>query len=201
MAVTKLSNSGIKTGVLKYDSMLAGNAPFDPAATWLIQRVNGTGSSGVITFSNIPQTYQHLQIRFIAKNSTTTSVADHLYLQANGLTTSTYYSHFMYGSGTAAFAGNFMTQPQVTIRDAIYRSNATYPNMFGVGIIDIHDYTNTSKLKTVRAFTGRDGNGDGVVTLSSGVYPATSAITSLTLSSATGNFTTTTSFALYGFKG
>ena len=71
MAVTKLSNSGIKTGVLKYDSMLAGNTAYDPSATWLIQRVAGTGSSATITFSNIPTNYKHLQIRALGKNSST----------------------------------------------------------------------------------------------------------------------------------
>ena len=87
MAVTKISNSGIKTGVLKYDSMLAGNAAYDPAATWLIQRVNGTGSSTAITFSSIPQTYQHLQIRAIMKNAYTANanVIDNLYMTFNSL--------------------------------------------------------------------------------------------------------------------
>lgn len=201
MAVTKLSNSGIKTGILKYDSFLAGNTAYDPAATWLIQRTTLTTTTATISFSSIPQTYQHLQIRFIAKDTTTTSVSDHLYLTMNGLTTSTYYNHTLYGDNTTIGSTSFLTQPNLIIRNSVFRSNATYANMFGVGIIDIHDYKSTSKHKTIRAFSGRDGNGDGTVALSSGVYPSTSAITTIALAPGSGSFVAGTSIALYGITG
>ena len=76
-------------------------------------------------------------------------------------------------------------------------------NIFGAFIIDIHDYSSTSKYKTVRGFGGLDANNSSVdleINLISGVWMNTAAISSITLS-ANDPFTTTTTFALYGIKG
>ena len=67
MAVTKASNSGIKTGILKYDSFLAGNAAYDPAATWLIASTTLTAAQGWVEFTNIPSTYTSLQLRITGR--------------------------------------------------------------------------------------------------------------------------------------
>lgn len=202
MAVTKLSNSGIKTGVLKYDSMLAGNAAFDPAATWLIQRVAGTGSAGTITFSNIPQTYQHLQIRGIVRCDVATT-ATFGRMQINSDTGSNYAGHLLFGDGSAATATGSATQTYISSVARIPGTSAT-SDVVGAFIIDIHDYANTSKNKTIRTFNGVDSNTANTnyrVQLSSGLWMSTSAITSISLYISSGNFTTSSSFALYGFKG
>jgi hypothetical protein len=193
MAVTKLSNSGIKTGVLKYDSMLAGNAAYDPAATWLIQRVAGTGSSGIITFSNIPQTYQHLQIRYFSR----AAGASVLSMTFNGSGGTNYARHYLLGTGTTVVASGAADTAQIYTGYAISSTN-----IGAVGIIDIHDYASTTKNKTVRSFTGIENtvSTDSDVRLSSGVWKDTSAITSITFTS-TDNFATNATFALYGFKG
>lgn len=203
MAVTKLSNSGIKTGILKYDSMLAGNAAYDPAATWLIARTAGTGSSNTITFSSIPSTYQHLQIRFLAKSSTTTSINESVLLRINGDSATNYVEHYLFGGGTSATAGGAVTRSSVSIYNGAMRSNATYANIMGVGIVDIHDYLSTTKNKTVRYFCGNDVNAAASVgpALGSGLWLSTSAVSSISLITTSGNWTTTSSFALYGFKG
>ena len=196
MAVTKLSNSGIKTGVLKYDSMLAGNAPFDPAATWLIQRVNGTGSSSTITFSNIPQTYQHLQIRMIGRTTDSSNNTTFLTVQFNS--TAMTNGHVLRGDGTSvnAFAGNV----------PLYMPGASAAsNIMGVGIIDIHDYASTTRNKTARYFGGWDGNNALTTSerlqLASSFLDNTNAITSLSIITNAGSWTASSTFALYGFKG
>ena len=80
-------------------------------------------------------------------------------------------------------------------------------NVFAVSVIDILDYANTNKFKTVRALTGDDNNNStnyGYISLSSSLWRSTSAITSLTFdqesSSSTTNFVQYSSFALYGIK-
>jgi hypothetical protein len=145
MAVTKLSNSGIKTGVLKYDSMLAGNAAYDPAATWLIQRVNGTGSAGSITFSNIPQTYQHLQIRYFSK--TTNSSIYQMLMRINGNTGTVYAAHQLDGDGTSVVASGGASQTEMQLFTGLGSPGNSYTNIGSVGIIDIHDYASTTKIK------------------------------------------------------
>lgn len=199
MAVTKLSNSGIKTGVLKYDSMLAGNAAYDPAATWLIQRVAGTGSSTTITFSSIPSTYQHLQLRIMSR-TTDNATTDSFSIRLNGDSGSNYAHHSLRGTGSSAVAYGSASQTQ--INEGINFGATTAANIMAVSIVDIHDYKSTTKNKTVRMFSGRDDNGTlGTLRLSSGLWMNTSVVTSITITSATGNFTTSSTFALYGFKG
>lgn len=202
MAVTKLSNSGIKTGILKYDSMLAGNAAYDPAATWLIQRVNGTGSSTTITFNNIPQGYQHLQIRFMARDTSASGNSESLLIRYNNVSTTSYGYHYLRGDGTSATASGIgLSDTSWNMGDAIGRGGLA-ANIMGVGIIDIHDYTSTSKLKTTRAFAGIDNNSTaGKVHLWSSLYNSTSAITRIDIISGNAAFTTSSTFALYGFKG
>jgi hypothetical protein len=71
----------------------------------------------------------------------------------------------------------------------------------GVGIIDIHDYANTSKNTTSRHFLGVDNNGVGRIFMSSGMWPSTAAVNSVSIISEAGNWTTASQFALYGIKG
>jgi len=206
MAVTKLSNSGIKTGVLKYDSMLAGNAAYDPAATWLIASATGTGSSNTITFSSIPSTYTSLQIRFRAKDTFVADNGGQAYIQFNSDTTSSYNSHRIYGNGATVTASS-QSGPSATATYSaplsIARSGAAVnTNTISVGIIDIHDYANTSRNKTIRWFNGFDNNDtNGIVALASGLWRSTSAITSISIFSPSTAWTTNTRFALYGMKG
>jgi hypothetical protein len=70
-------------------------------------------------------------------------------------------------------------------------------------VIDILDYTSVNKNKTVRLLTGVDRNGAGLVVARSGAwYNSSTAISSITLTETNGNnWTTDTTFALYGIKG
>jgi hypothetical protein len=71
-----------------------------------------------------------------------------------------------------------------------------------VAIIDIHDYASTTRNKTVRSFEGSDNNGTGDVTLVSGLWLNTAAVTSATVSVLGGiNYAAGTTISLYGIKG
>ena len=203
MAVTKLSNSGIKTGVLKYDSMLAGNPPFSPNKYESIATVNGTGSSAVITLSAIPSTYQHLQIRFVAKGTRNGS-NENLDITFNGDTGTNYSQHRLRADGVSTIqSGGGATASSILINNPIPASSTTFglANMFGVGILDIFDYSVTTKAKVMRLSTGFTINGATTewVQICSGAWRNNSAITSITFT-ATDSLTSNTSFALYGIK-
>jgi hypothetical protein len=73
-------------------------------------------------------------------------------------------------------------------------------SVMGGMIIDILDYANTNKYKTVRELGGYAGSADGFVALVSGIITSTSATTSITLTPAAGNFIQYTHAALYGIK-
>jgi hypothetical protein len=157
-----------------------------------ISTVTSTGSSGTITFSSIPSTYTHLQIRgIIASPSSNYSL-----IRFNSDTGSNYTAHFLYGSGSSAVAS------ALTSQTAGYttRADAGSPT-FATGIIDILDYANTNKNKTFRTLTGWENNTTGIVMLNSGVWMSTSAITQIDLITQSGNYSSGTTFALYGIKG
>ena len=69
------------------------------------------------------------------------------------------------------------------------------------GLIDILDYLNVNKYKTVRSLGGIDINGSGgFIDLFSGNWRSTSAITRIDLTPSVNNFKQYSHFALYGVK-
>jgi hypothetical protein len=73
---------------------------------------------------------------------------------------------------------------------------------YGVAIVDILDYANTSKNTTTRVLSGWDNNGSGIVSFNSGLWVNTAAVNSITLRQGEGTqFASNTTAALYGIKG
>ena len=176
-----------------------GNDAFDPSATFLIQRVAGTGSSGTITFTSIPQTYKHLQIRCIARSSESAAQTNYD-MQFNGDTGSNYAYHYLAAVGSSVIASGAATQSSIFL-SAMAAASAP-ANVVSPKIIDIHDYASTTKYKTVRKFEGQiNSTYGGQIHTSSGLWMNTAAITSITLFVPGYNFTTQSTFALYGMKG
>lgn len=163
-----------------------------------IATVNGTGSSDTITFTSIPGTYQHLQIRCMAFGSVFNQ--NGMLLRINSDSGSNYARHNLRGNGSSAFAGGADSTTFIGLGTFSATLSDTFPM---VAIVDIHDYADTSKNKTVRSFGGIDTNtnGGGEVSLQSGVRLNTSAITSISILTPGQNFTTNSIFALYGIKG
>lgn len=160
----------------------------------------GSGGSSTITFSSIPSTYKHLQIRSIARTNYTGGNNDGYKVNFNSDTGNNYSWHQLGGSGASAFAQS--SSSTGTIYVAYVASNAAISNNFGASVIDILDYANTSKYKTLRNLTGTDNNGNGGLTLGSGLWQNTSAISSISITQWDGtSFLQYSQFALYGIKG
>jgi hypothetical protein len=161
----------------------------------------GATSVNQITFSSIPQTYTHLQLRWIGRSSSTNPEAT--ILQFNNDTSGSYGwgNHRIEGSGSTATAGNGGGQPYTAMfLNSIPPTNST-ANVFSSGVIDILDYKNTNKNKVARGLGGYDANGSGYLNLSSGAYFKTDAITSISITITTGyNYLQYSQFALYGIK-
>lgn len=165
-----------------------------------IATVNGNGSSSSITFSSIPSTYQHLQIRTVAREATGTNIFGNIGFQANGDTGSNYTLHQIYGNGTSALTSGQGYSTSTALLNIA--GNSAAASVLGGGVVDILDYSNTNKLKTFRSLSGTDDNTAGFILLRSQLWNNTSAITSLTLTDLSGvAFTSASSFALYGIKG
>lgn len=156
-----------------------------------------SGGAASITFSSIPSTYTHLQIRWIARS--TTANADGNWIRFNSDSGTNYKNHYLEGNGATASAG----APSTNTYNFAYTmtSSSQTANVFGIGIIDILDYANTNKNKVIRNLGGFDNNGTGLMDLNSGLWISTSAITSIVLSPANGgNYAQYSQIALYGVK-
>jgi hypothetical protein len=178
-------------GILDSGGAVAGAAgSYESIATVTV----GSGGAGTITFSSIPQTYTHLQVRAISRDSIAGTGGYVANVLPNGATPN--YFHWILGDGgtvtAASGAGVIYSGP-------ISPTAGNTANTFGTGVIDILDYANTNKNKTFRSLFGFDANGIGQIYFASGLYSSTSAITSLTFSS--NNFVQYSQFALYGIKG
>ena len=159
----------------------------------------GSGGSATISFSSIPSTYKHLQIRSIARTNYTGGNNDGYKVNFNSDTGNNYAWHQLGASGAAVFAQQ--SSSTGTIYVGYVASNSAISNNFGASVIDILDYANTNKYKTLRNLTGTDNNGNGALTLGSGLWQNTNAISSISITQWDGtSFLQYSQFALYGIK-
>lgn len=140
--------------------------------TFIASTTLGSNTSS-LSFSNIPQTFAHLQIRLFGKTQSNGAIS----LFFNGVSSGTSYTfHYLQGDGSAVASAGFASQPYMS--NLINNINATY---WACHIYDLLDYANTNKNKTIRGINGWDGNGSGYAQLFSGLYVNTSAITQVDL--------------------
>jgi hypothetical protein len=154
----------------------------------------GSGGVSSVTFGSIPSTFTHLQIRYIARNS---SLSSNTIMRFNGDSGSNYSTHYLLGNGSSASVGA-ETSSTYIYTDILSATSTSY----APAVVDILDYANTNKYKTSRAIAGLDMNGSGTIWSVSGSWRNVAAITSITLSIGAGfNFAEYSHFALYGIKG
>jgi hypothetical protein len=159
-----------------------------------------SSSVSTITFSSIPATYTHLQIRSIARGTVASGEMQTFY-RFNSDTGTNYAHHFFRADGSTLYGGSGTSLSQISAVTRYSAANAT-SNIFGAGVTDILDYANTSKYTTIRSLGGIDANGSGQVYFTSGLWMNTSAITSITIGiNDGGDFAQYSQFALYGIKG
>jgi hypothetical protein len=164
------------------------------------------GSSGAATYSftNIPQTYQHLQIRALLRANLASYVFTGLTFRVgNGSADSgsNYAYHRLYGNGASVSADSGANQSTMT--SFYITANDAGANTFCANIVDILDYRDTNKFKTIRSLSGFDNNGSGSIYYDSGLWRSTSAINTLefTIGGAGVTIRQHSQFALYGIKG
>jgi hypothetical protein len=166
----------------------------------------GSGGAASIEFAGIPTGYKHLQIRALVQETRATYGISEFNLTFNSDSGANYSHHGLWGDGSSASASGNASTNFIRVGNGTFGTNTGAS--FGAGIIDVLDYADTSKNKTMRAIAGVDVNGTvggigGRVGLFSGEWYSTSSITSITLvpASPATDFTQYSSFALYGIKG
>lgn len=169
-----------------------------------IASVTAGGGESSLTFSSIPGTYKHLQIRGWHKAASTSGSyvnADMTFNSDNG---NNYTYHLLRGDsfGVSASGGSNTASSKPNLLG--YANNSAYTNMVGVSIVDIIDYASTSKYKTTRTITAINNNATpSLFDLYSNLWLNTNAITTITITQQGGynGFFAGSTFALYGIKG
>jgi hypothetical protein len=182
----------------------AGGAAYELISTQVL-----TSNTASISFSSIPQTYKHLQIRWAVIATGGNSAFYRMRL--NGAT-SGYAHHQLAGTtGTTSIQWYSSTsQSSIQVISRVLGNNFDgVPNstMFSVGFTDVLDYSSTSKNTTVRSLGGgvppSPGSNPGEITLGSGFWADVSAITEITLGAdfSSNSLLAGSRFSLYGIKG
>ena len=171
-----------------------------------IATLTPSGGAASASFTSIPGTYKNLQIRGIVHDNYATDKAPNVGFDLNFIFNSdsatNYSNHYLYGNGSVAVAAGAANSAVINLPGTNQISTANYMSAL---IIDIIDYADTTKYKTVRTFNGADANGTGTtnrcVALNSGSWRSTSAITTIQMTAWGTGFVAGTQFALYGIKG
>lgn len=151
---------------------------YEPIAT------TTTGGTSSVTFSSIPQTYTDLLV--IVNTFEPTNYAS-MSITVNGDTSSSYSGSRITGDGSSAASGRSTNSTNWYISQ-IWDGTVVRVN--------IMNYTNTNVFKS--AISRGDASGQWTMA-SSHLWRNTNAITSLTVSRG-GNFTSNSTFTLYGIK-
>jgi hypothetical protein len=183
-------------GIIASQNRLAGGS-YESIATVTV----GSGGQSTITFSSIPATYKHLQIRAILKTVSNSNSDGNGIWRVNGDTGSNYSYHELKGNGSSASSAGAASISAFTLGYQTGSGSGT-SNIFAAYIFDILDYASTVKNKTVRHLDGYDLNGaEGSIWLQSNAwYNSSTAINSITFSNTTNNFVQYSQIALYGIK-
>jgi hypothetical protein len=176
-------------------SKLTASGSFDFIAT-----ATASGSSNTITFSSIPQTYKHLQLRFAGKNNRDAAQAGWLNLKVNNVDAS--YLQAVYSYNASAPEQLNVTSPGIANGYTLAATGTQADALnFGAGLVNILDYTSTSKAKTYRHMSGALSGSQVVCLIGTNTFNSTSAVTSLVIQGVDGaNIGANSRFSLYGLK-
>jgi hypothetical protein len=183
-------------GILNSQVEAGGAGAFDLLETQVL-----SSSAASVTFTGLDSysDYKHLQLRTVLRD-TRSSVLEPVFVTLNGDTGFNYANHNLQGYSGSVSSGSLTSQPRMR-----YESGAagysSVTNGFGAGIIDVLDFSSTTKNTTIRVLSGYPDSTSGVA-LSSGFWNNTAAVTSIQLIAfGSTSFTANSRLSLYGVKG
>lgn len=165
----------------------------------LIESYTGTGSTGTKTFSSIPSTYTDLVLEITGRCSAASTAVD-LAITVNGLGGTNYDDQRIFAQSTSVGGDQHIASASWPQCFALPGSTVT-STFVGGGRMTIFNYAGTSIGKVMESTSHQINNttsGNAYQLRVTGQVRTTSAISSLTCTLASGNFTTDTLIRLYG---
>jgi hypothetical protein len=181
--IAAITNSGAAAIVGDYES---------------IETYTLASSQATISFTGIPSTYKHLQLRIMGRTTRTSDTQNSFIYTFNGSSSGYGYTHRLYGNGSVASADAPLGSTYSF--GCAMATDGSASNVMGVAIMDILDYANVNKYKTTRILGGNDQNGSGEIHSNSGLWQNSNAINRIDLSVDSFNWAAKTTIALYGIK-
>lgn len=156
-------------------------------------------NSGVVNITSIPSTYKHLQLRIVGRHVGSIGIADAIVF-FNGDENANYTK-----SWTFTFDGNGPYTSRGTSQNGFsmgYFANNGSSSVNGSYVLDIIDYANTNKFKTVQYLNGAEKTSGGTTVAMHGTasWLSTAAISSIRVTCGD-SIAAGSTFALYGIKG
>lgn len=148
-----------------------------------------------IGLNNIPQSYRHLQLRGLIKPQDTNGGTYRF--QFNGVASAVYgeFEFSANGSATVQASNQGLTTIYIATAQGGQRTG-----QYGAFIVDILDYSDTTKGKVTRMQYGVDDNSAGIRAFCSGYYAQNTAITSIEFQAQGNGFVAGSTIAIYGIK-
>lgn len=168
-----------------------------------------TTSGGTAVFSNIPQTYKHLQLRILGRGAKGGVNSDGCAMRFNNSSGNYNYlgGRGMYGnaaSGNAAQASPWIGVSSFGLAISQLSQGNTTANTATSIIVEIPNYSSTSTTKNAQSISGYDTNGaqDQYCLFLQGMWNDTAAITQIeVVPNSSGGWAANSHLALYGIKG
>lgn len=203
MAISRFSTSSVAQGLPKYQKLWDGTSVIIESDFELIERVTvGSGGSSSVSFSSIPGTYKHLQLRIIARDTSAATSGYDITYRFNSDSGASYARHYLIGDGASVYING--STAQTYAYGGFTMGGGQLASSFSANIVDILDYTNTNKYKVVRSIAGTSSNAstaNDYAAIHSSAWHSTSAITSIVANNNSGtNFAQYSTFALYGIR-
>jgi len=157
--------------------------------------------AATVTFSSIPATYEHLQLRMNIRTLRTSNL-ETTGMQLNGDTAGNYETHRMYGQTTSTAAGGEVATTRLYATGQMPTSIMPPRTLYGAGLVDFLDYANSNKNTTILFQSGENDDTYPYMTFGSGLWEDTSAVSTILLYPANGSagFMRGSVFTLYGLK-
>ena len=151
-----------------------------------------------VTFSNLNNyaTYKHLQIRAVLRGDFA-DVAGSAFVTLNSDTGNNYARHLLNGNGSSVSSSGQISTASMYNFNLLGANAGT--NSFSPTILDILDFSSANKNTTLRSITGFVDSQFGV-SIRSGFWNNTAAVTSINIAPAGGNFVAGSRISLYGIR-
>jgi hypothetical protein len=156
-----------------------------------------TGSQSSVTFASLgtyAADYQHLQIRMVTRG---TGISGTVLSQFNADTGNNYSVHRLYGDGSSVNSNAFTSRANLFAGANVQSDEAA--GAFAASVLDILDPFATTKYTTTRSLGGTKAT-NNFVTLLSGNWRNTDALTQILIYPNAGSHAAGSRFSLYGIR-